>query len=628
MLILLRDVNYGGRISRLCYLIPLLVHTLFIYMVYLIYYNISIVSYKILLICIILINIEWPIVAVYEYIYLSNYVIFNNLLFNIALLIFLEVLLFMGFYWLYINNIIHSSYISHINDVISYSVLDSINTFNNDLCLISILYNLLILLYVTLILQYVHRSINIACNSNNNNLINSSIYILIYGGICIYSLIIIVQLFYYRYIGISSYIEMEIRNRNNINLYWSLSNICIIIIITLISHIIFKIGIYSSILYNICYWLIGTGLGLYIIPFIVYGIMIISYVMDAHSYGLNISNNIILKYNSICTIYNGTNYNSIYLLCDISIVLSIIRSIYYLLNWLYQVLYYGVRMWLVFVLHEFSLGSFGELLTVVSDNNMIMNIFYFGLLGMGIIIYLIVVFYLGIQIYVYISFSLYFLSTCILALFNDIQINKLINVNDMIKYYYLVPVSLVDVVNINIILYVVLLLSVFLISIKLILGLSNSSIDYHYYNNMNNNNSNILLSVNNSNILSTNISYYINSSHPYKIYVLLNLSLSSGLYISTYMISKVSIFMHLVYIYNSNILIIIILLFYLLYPIIFIVLIDPFIISSINNNIYNNSISRGVYLYNNCTLISIFLLGINIYIVYVLFIDVIINIIL
>ena len=60
-------------------------------------------------------------------------------------------------------------------------------------------------------------------------------------------------------------------------------------------------------------------------------------------------------------------------------------------------------------------------------------------------------------------------------------------------------------------------------------------------------------------------------------------------------------------------------------PIVFIVLIDPFIVSSINNNIYNSSISRGVYIYNNCTLISIFLLGINMYIVYVLFIDVIIN---
>ena len=204
------------------------------------------------------------------------------------------------------------------------------------------------------------------------------------------------------------------------------------------------------------------------------------------------------------------------------------------------------------------------------------------------------------------------------------------------KYYYLVPVSLVDVVNINIILYVVLLLSVFLISIKLILGLSNSSIDYHYYNNMNNNNKDKIIPLNvYQSYLSypiciftragTNISYYISSSHPYKIYVLLNLSLSSGLYISTYMISKVSIFIHLVYMYNSNILIIIILLFYLLYPIVFIVLIDPFIVSSINNNIYNSSISRGVYIYNNCTLISIFLLGINMYIVYVLFIDVIIN---
>ena len=102
------------------------------------------------------------------------------------------------------------------------------------------------------------------------------------------------------------------------------------------------------------------------------------------------------------------------------------------------------------------------------------------------------------------------------------------------KYYYLVPVSLVDVVNINIILYVVLLLSVFLISIKLILGLSNSSIDYHYYNNMNNNNKDKIIPLNvYQSYLSypiciftragTNISYYISSSHPYKIYVLLNL---------------------------------------------------------------------------------------------------------
>ena len=81
-------------------------------------------------------------------------------------------------------------------------------------------------------------------------------------------------------------------------------------------------------------------------------------------------------------------------------------------------------MWVVFVLHEFSLGSFGELLTVVSENSMIMNVFYFGLFGMGIMIYWIVVFYLVVQTYVSRSFSLYFWSTCILSLFNDMQINK------------------------------------------------------------------------------------------------------------------------------------------------------------------------------------------------------------
>jgi hypothetical protein len=244
---------------------------------------------------------------------------------------------------------------------------------------------------------------------------------------------------------------------------------------------------------------------------------------------------------------------------------------------MYQVIYYGVRMWLVFVLHEFSIGSFGSLMTVVSDSNIIINIFYFGILGMGIIIYIIVIFYLGIQIYVYISFSIYFLSSCILSLINDIQKNKLVSVNDMIRYNYIVPVSLVDVVNINIIIYVVLLLSILVICIRIILGSSITSLNY------------------------TN-----NNSKPYKTYIILNLLMSSGLYLSSYMVSKVSILLHIVYIYNSNSIIIVIMLFYLLYPLIFIVLIDP------------NMISNKLYIYNNSTILSIFILGINMYIIYII----------
>lgn len=188
MLVLLRDINYGGRISRLCYLIPVLVQTIFIYMVYYIYYNISIISYKLIIISIIIINIEWPLVIVYEYIYLSNISIYNNLLYNVALLIFLEILLFIGFYWLYINNIIHSSYNSSINEIISYTIIDSINANSNELCLISIISNLLILLYVTLILQMVHKYIGISndMNSNSHNSSSSaSLLVYIYNNVLI-----------------------------------------------------------------------------------------------------------------------------------------------------------------------------------------------------------------------------------------------------------------------------------------------------------------------------------------------------------------------------------------------------------------------------------------------------------
>lgn len=107
---------------------------------------------------IIFINLEWPIVIVYEYIFLTNYSIQNNLLHNIAYFIFLEIVLFMGFYWLYINFIIHYSSNTPFNDFININIIDSLNSFNNtDICLYVILFNLLLLLYVTLLLQLIHR---------------------------------------------------------------------------------------------------------------------------------------------------------------------------------------------------------------------------------------------------------------------------------------------------------------------------------------------------------------------------------------------------------------------------------------------------------------------------------------
>lgn len=179
-------INYGGRYSRLCYLVPLLVHTMFIYLGYFIYFNVEIINIYILLIFIIFVNLEWPLVIIYEYIYLTNYNIQNNLLYNIGLFIFLEILLFGGFYWLYVNNIIHYPNNFAYNTNININLIDHINHNTNPdifICLYIIIYNLLILLYVTLILQLVHRylftpSVN---NNNHNNcaIINCNLFIFI-----------------------------------------------------------------------------------------------------------------------------------------------------------------------------------------------------------------------------------------------------------------------------------------------------------------------------------------------------------------------------------------------------------------------------------------------------------------
>jgi hypothetical protein len=299
---------------------------------------------------------------------------------------------------------------------------------------------------------------------------------------------IIMQIFLYNYNN-QIYIEVEINkyiySKSNVDLYWIIKNCTIIIIITTINHIINKIGIYNMIEYNINYWLIGTGLGLYISPFIVYGYKLLIYVIDYNIYQLNINND--NKMNDIQKIYYGSNYNDsfIFFIKDINNIFSIYRGINNLMNWAYQMIYYGVRMWLVFVLHSFSLGSFGELITVITDNNLIFNVFYFGLLGLGIILYLIVFFYLAIQIYVYISFSLSFLHSTVLLLLVQSHLhihNNNVNYNINNKSIYLIPVSLVDLFNINMIFYIIILYISLLFFIPILLSQINNTYFYIYKN--------------------------------------------------------------------------------------------------------------------------------------------------
>ena len=71
-----------------------------------------------------------------------------------------------------------------------------------------------------------------------------------------------------------------------------------------------------------------------------------------------------------------------------------------------------MRLWLVFVLHAFSVGAFAELYGILVDGNLVL---FGGLLGLALCMGLLLVGYLGIQQYVYVSFSVSFGYYCFLG---------------------------------------------------------------------------------------------------------------------------------------------------------------------------------------------------------------------
>jgi hypothetical protein len=124
----------------------------------------------------------------------------------------------------------------------------------------------------------------------------------------------------------------------------------------------------------------------------------------------------------------------------------------------------------------------------------------------------------------------------------------------------------------------------------------------------------------NNNKLTISPIQYIGNNHPYKIYYIINLCISSSLFISNYTIAKTSIFLYILYIINNNLFIIIIILFFLIYPILFIILIHPFIVSTINNNIINKANKKGIKINNIILIILTFITLLNLYFIIILFI--------
>lgn len=120
------------------------------------------------------------------------------------------------------------------------------------------------------------------------------------------------------------------------------------------------------------------------------------------------------------------------LLADVLSLTVLARTVYGLGNYLFQMTYFSFRLWLVFVLHAFCLGAFMELYSALLS--LLPMDLSLGLLCLGLMLGLMLVGYLSIQLYVYLSFSVSFLSNGVLAWWNGLS---------------LVAVSLVDLGSSN-----------------------------------------------------------------------------------------------------------------------------------------------------------------------------------
>lgn len=258
--------------------------------------------------------------------------------------------------------------------------------------------------------------------------------------------------------GWSCYIESELLEqstslqildstfyRHLTSLYWCMYVWGLMLILQTFVHLFLPLGILASMPYHISYWLFGSALGLLLCVYVCVGWEKILSFLDRglrdnfYLSGVSfVSNHSVYSLSVIGGVYNRSA--STYLL-DILSISAFVRGIYPLLNWLYQVSYFGARLFLVFVLHSFCLGCFGELFTSCTDKCLWISFPVGGLVGLGLALSLLMVVYLLIQIYVYISFSVSFLYKTLLSYY---RIDSRSYLDHTGPSFWLVPVSLVD----------------------------------------------------------------------------------------------------------------------------------------------------------------------------------------
>ena len=223
-------------------------------------------------------------------------------------------------------------------------------------------------------------------------------------------------------------------------------------------HLFFPLGLSLALPFHIAFWLSLCAFGLFISPFFSWGFSLLAPFFDA---GLRTS---LFFYHSLSSRFASRehlrtgNYAKLFLswVQDLFSLTSFLRGFFPLMNWLYQISYLGSRLWLVFILHSFCISCFGELFSLATDQFLLFSFPFAGFLGFGSFLSLLMIAYLFLQVYVYISFSVTFLFSTVIAFWCADYPSHL---DPAALSFYLLPVSLVDFAPSHIFLFIFLLLT-------------------------------------------------------------------------------------------------------------------------------------------------------------------------
>lgn len=211
---------------------------------------------------------------------------------------------------------------------------------------------------------------------------------------------------------------------------WALAVVCFLVI-----HVVAPGAVLGLLPFSLSFWAWCGGAVLLLTPLVSIGYRGVVQLVSLAAHGLwegalgSISDH---EFGTLAAVGSGSSGALPFVWADLACLGMPLRSLWSLGNWLYQCAYFAVRMWLVFVLHAFCVASFCVLWSLVGGSWLpIFALPLGGFLGLSLGLGLMALLYLGIQTFVYVSFSVSFAFYCAAGFYGHTSFTPRLSANTL-----------------------------------------------------------------------------------------------------------------------------------------------------------------------------------------------------